>query len=225
MPAFKQTLTAKRERAAAMFPILQATYPDAHCTLNFRNAWELLVGTILAAQCTDERVNQTTKDLFAQYPAPVDYLNAPLAAIEAAIRPCGFYRNKAKNLRETARQVVEEHGGQVPGTMEELVALAGVGRKTANVILGECFNTPGVIVDTHCTRLTNRWGFTGNRDARKIEQDLMKVWPRETWTLFSHYTVWHGRAVCTARGPRCSVCPVRALCPFPETREGKKLAR
>jgi len=221
----KLTQSANRARAAAMYERLHAMYPDVHCTLDYKSPFQLLVMTALAAQCTDARVNIVSKVLFKQYPTPQHFLDAAIEDIEASIKSCGFYRNKAKNIKACSRLLVEEYGGEVPDTMEDLTRLAGVGRKTANVILGECFGKQGVIVDTHCTRLTRRWGFTKNVDAVKIERDLMKVWPEHTWTLFSHFTVFHGRAVCTARGPKCSACGIRDLCPFPDTREGKKIAK
>jgi len=225
MAALREGLKVKRERALAVYDILERTYPDIRCTLDHRSPLQLLIMTTLAAQCTDERVNIVCRDLFQKYRSAEDFANAPQEALEEDVRPCGFYRNKAKNIRTQCAQVLERHGGEVPRTMEELTALAGVGRKTANVILGECFGGQGVIVDTHCTRLANRLGFARGEDAVKLERDLMKVWPEDRWTLFSHFTVFHGRAVCTARAPRCSACPLRALCPFPDTREGKKLAR
>jgi endonuclease-3 len=142
-----------------------------------------------------------------------------------AIQPCGFYRAKAKSITGACRKILDNFGGEVPGTMKELLTLNGVGRKTANVVLGECFNTQGVVVDTHCTRVANRLGFTKNSDPVKIEQDLMKVWPPDSWTLYSHYMVFHGRAICVARAPKCSVCPVRGECPFPDTPAGRAIAR
>ena len=225
MAPLKMTLEARRKRAQEAFDILRGEYPDAHCTLDFETPLQLLVGTILAAQCTDERVNQVTKDLFRKYNKPENYLAVPQEALEADIRTCGFFRNKAKSIRSACRSIIEEHGGEVPGTMEELLKLGGVGRKTANVLLGTCFDTPGVIVDTHCTRVARRLGFTKETDAVKIERDLMKVWLRETWTDFSHFMVFHGRSICKARAPLCSKCAVRPLCPFPDTAEGRKIAR
>ncbi|MBI1318246.1 MAG: endonuclease III [Candidatus Hydrogenedens sp.] len=208
-----------------MYRRLVAEYPDIHCTLDYHSPFQLLLMTILAAQCTDARVNIVCKDLFKKYKKPQDFVDAPLEDIEKAIHSCGFYKNKAKNIVATCGILLERHGGEVPRSMEELVVLPGVGRKTSNVILGECFGVPGVIVDTHCTRLTNRMGFTKSQDAVKIERDLMKVWPKETWTLFSHCMVFHGRAVCTARSPKCSACCIRDLCPFPDTKEGQKIAK
>lgn len=224
-PKIKTTLTANRERAPLVYARLAELYPDIRCTLDFKNPFQLLIMTALAAQCTDARVNIVSVELFERFPHPKDFLEVDQKEIEKIIHSCGFYRQKAKNILSTCRSLMEKFDGEVPQTMEELVQLAGVGRKTANVVLGECFGHQGVIVDTHCTRLTNRLGFTKNQDAVKIEQDLMKVWPPNCWTLFSHYMVFHGRAVCTARAPKCSQCSLRDLCPFPDTREGKKLAR
>ncbi len=225
MPTLKLTQAANRERANVVFELLAEAYPDAACSLDFTNPLELLVATILAAQCTDARVNIVAKHLFKKYQGPEDYLAVEQEELEKDIQTCGFYRNKAKSIKKACASIVEKHGGQVPGTMEELVALDGVGRKTANVILGECFGGQGVIVDTHCGRIGKRLGFTKNTDPVKVERDLMKVWPSDRLTQFSHLMVFHGRAICLARGPRCSQCPVRNHCPFPDTREGKKIAK
>lgn len=225
MAPIKKRITANRERALQVYDRLDATYPDARCTLNFDGPFQLIVATALAAQCTDARVNLTTAHLFKKYKTPKDYLAVTQEELEQDIKSCGFYRNKAKNIRAKCQTLIDKFNGEVPSTMEELVQLAGVGRKTANVVLGECFGGQGVIVDTHCTRVAGRLGFTKNTDAVKIEKDLMKVWPPDRWTMFSHFMVFHGRAVCTARSPKCSQCPVRDLCPWPDTREGKKLAK
>jgi endonuclease-3 len=219
------TSEANRQRAREVFRRLQEAYPDAHCTLDYHSPLQLLIMTILAAQCTDTRVNIVCKTLFKKYPTARSFLEVPIEELEEDIRTTGFFRQKARSIVNTCRILVEQYGGKVPGSMEELTQLPGVGRKTANVLLGECFGHQGVIVDTHCTRLANRLGFTRQQDAAKIEQDLMKVWPPEHWTMFSHYMVFHGRAVCTARAPRCSQCVVIDLCPFPASREGKKIAR
>jgi endonuclease-3 len=225
MAEVKRGRAATQERAKAVYERLLAAYPEVHCTLEYRSPFQLLIMTILAAQSTDARVNIVAKDLFRKYKKPADFLQVPVEEIEKDVHSCGFYRAKARNIVKTCQDLVEKHGGEVPGTMEELVQLAGVGRKTANVVLGECFGIPGVVVDTHCTRVANRLAFTKNQDPAKIEQDLMKVWPREHWTTFSHLMVFHGRAICIARGPKCSTCPVRDLCPFPSTKEGKQIAR
>jgi len=220
---FKLTQTANRERAERVFERLREEYPNAKTSLDHTNPLELLVATILSAQCTDERVNKETPKLFKRYKTAKDYAEADPKELQKYIQSCGFYQNKAKNIIGAARKIVSEHGGEVPGTLEELVHLPGVGRKTANVILGTVFDTPGVVVDTHCGRLARRLGFTRQTDPVKVETDLMKIWDPEHWTLFSHLFVFHGRACCTARSPRCSECVVRDLCPFPETREGKKI--
>ncbi|MCC6795026.1 MAG: endonuclease III [Candidatus Hydrogenedentes bacterium] len=225
MATFKFTQAANRERAAEVLKRLKNQYPDATCSLDFIAPLQLMVATILAAQCTDERVNIVTKSLFKKYKTPKDYLNSPEGELEDAIHSCGFYRQKAKSIRNACKKIIEHFNGKVPGAMDELLTLDGVGRKTANVILGECFGVPGVIVDTHCTRVTNRLGFTKSDDPKKIEQDIMKILPKEDWNIFSHCMVFHGRAVCIARAPLCSKCPVRELCPFPDTPAGKKIAR
>lgn len=225
MAKVKLTQAANRERAVAVYERFATEYPDVRCTLDYRNAFELLIMTILAAQCTDARVNIVCKDLFKKYPTPQAFLESTQAELEAGVQPCGFYKNKAKNIRATCEILVHQYGGAVPEEMKQLVQLPGVGRKTANVLRGECFGKQGVVVDTHCTRLANRLGFTKNQDAVKIEKDLMKVWPPDRWTLMSHFMVFHGRACCVARAPRCSGCVVADLCPFPDTREGKKIGR
>jgi len=218
------TQQANRKRVRVLYERLAAEYPEATCTLNHADPLQLLIATILAAQCTDERVNIVTKTLFKKYKRPEDFVNAPIARLQEDIRSCGFYRQKAKSIVKTCSALIENFDGKVPDTMEALTSLSGVGRKTANVLLGECFNTPGIIVDTHCTRLSRRLGLTKNTDPGRIEQDLMKIVEKPHWTLFSHYLVFHGRAVCSARSPRCSHCCISDLCPFPDSREGKKIA-
>ena len=225
MMPFKKTQAAQRERALAVVKQLDAEYPEATCSLEYREPLHLLIATILAAQCTDVRVNIVTKTLYKQYRDAEDFANAPEGELEEAIRTCGFYRQKAKSIREACRDIVERFGGKVPGTMDELLQLRGVGRKTANVVLAECFEPVGVIVDTHCRRLSNRLGFSSSSDPAKIEQDIMKLLPREHWRMYSHCLVFHGRAVCSARAPRCSQCAVRGLCPFPTTQEGRRIGK
>lgn len=225
MAKFRLTQQANRERALLLFEKLNAAYPDAECSLDHANPLELMVATILSAQCTDLRVNVVTKELFAKFQSPIDYVSKPRKELEDVIHSCGFYRSKAKNIARACQTILEEHDGEVPRTLDELVRLAGVGRKTANVILGTCFDTPGVVVDTHCGRIARRLGFTKNEDPTKVEFDLMKIWTREHWSLFSHFMVFHGRAVCESRSPKCSECTLRELCPFPETRDGKRVAR
>src|SRR5687768_12714 len=197
---------ARKARVDAVLPILKRTYPHAKCSLDFRTPLQLIVATILSAQCTDERVNIVTKDLFRKYKSAEDYAKAPQEELERDIQSTGFYRNKAKSLRGMAAALVERHGGRVPRTMEELTDLAGVGRKTANVVLGNAYDTNvGITVDTHVTRVSNRLGLTDHLvDAVKIEQDLMKIVPQDQWTMWSHLLIHHGRAICQARKPKCT---------------------
>lgn len=225
MAKFKFTQQANRERAKEIFDLLTKEYPDAECSLDHTNPLELMIATILSAQCTDVRVNVVTKDLFKKYKTPEDYTSRPIEELEKVVHTCGFYRSKAKNITKACHTILEKHDGKVPRTLEDLVELAGVGRKTANVVLGTCFNTPGVVVDTHCGRIARRLGFTKQTDPVKVEKDLMKIWEHEHWSLFSHFMVFHGRAACISRSPQCSKCVVRDLCPFPETREGQKICK
>jgi endonuclease III len=207
-----------RERAKRLIKTWPQVYPNAHCELDFRNSLELLVATILSAQCTDKRVNMVTPELFKRYRTAKDYANAPQAVLQNAIRSTGFYRNKAKSIRAAMRAIAEEHGGKVPDTMEKLRALPGVGRKTANVVLGNAFGkNEGIVVDTHVARLSHRLGLTKQKDPEKIERDLMKLIPREYWTDWSHWLIWHGRRRCFARKPDCSQCEVFQLCPSGKT--------
>ena len=210
----RESLQERQSRSRKVIEILQKAYPNAHCELNFSSALELLVATILSAQCTDKRVNIVTAELFKQFRRASDYAEAPLSEIEEIIKTTGFFRNKAKNIQACCRKLVELHGGEVPRTMEELTHLDGVGRKTANVVLGNAFNiNVGVVVDTHVGRLSLRLGLTKETNPEKVEQDLMKLVPREQWTLFSHWLIWHGRRRCSARKPDCAACEIRALCP------------
>jgi endonuclease-3 len=193
---------------------LRRVYPDAKCSLDHKNPLELLVATQLSAQCTDERVNIVTKELFRKYRSAADYARAPLRELEQNIRSTGFYRNKARNIQQAARAIVEKHGGKVPDTMEALCELDGIGRKTANVILSTAFGkNEGIAVDTHVTRLSRRLGLTKHRDPKKIEQDLMKLAPRKEWNNLSLRLIYHGRARCTARNPDCGHCELENLCP------------
>jgi endonuclease-3 len=206
--------TRQRDRVRKIIAVLRRVYPNAHCELNFSNPLELLIATILSAQCTDKRVNLVTAELFRKYRAAADYANAPLAELEQAIKSTGFYRNKARSIQACCRALVEKHGGEVPRTMEELTALEGVGRKTANVVLGNAFGlNEGIVVDTHVARLARRLGLTRHTDAAKIEQDLMALVPRAQWTMFSHWLIWHGRRRCYARKPDCPHCELAPLCP------------
>jgi endonuclease-3 len=210
----RESLEAKIARTKKIVDGLRKTYPTAHCELNFSNPLELLIATILSAQCTDKRVNIVTENLFKQYRSAADFAGAKLTDLEQAIKTAGFYRNKAKNIQAAARAIVEKHGGEVPRTMEELIELGGVGRKTANVVLGNAFDTNvGVVVDTHVARLSFRLGLTAETDPVKIELILMKLVPQAEWTLFSHLLIWHGRRRCYARNPDCENCEVKALCP------------
>lgn len=193
--------------------LLAAAYPDAKIALEFSNPLELLVATILSAQCTDVRVNEVTKTLFKKYPDARAYAAADPTELELDIRPTGFYRNKAKSLIGCAKAIVMHHGGEVPRTMEELTALPGVGRKTANVVLGNAFGIPGLVVDTHVKRVSFRLGWTMQSDPVKIEADLCRLLPREKWTQASHLLIFHGRRICKAPIPLCSACPVLAACP------------
>lgn len=205
------------QRAKKILAVLRKTYPQAKCALDHDDPLELLIATILSAQCTDERVNIVTKDLFRKYRQAEDYAKVPAAELEADIRSTGFYRNKAKNIQAACRAMVERHGGMVPATMEELVALAGVGRKTANVILGNAYGVPGIVTDTHVIRLSRLMGLSPQSDPVKLEQDLMKLIPQKDWTFFSHLMIFHGRSICIARQPDCEHCPVREYCSFGRT--------
>ena len=205
------------KRIAELLRRLQAAYPNAECALHHRNAWELLVATILSAQCTDARVNMVTPSLFKKFPTPAAFAEASLPAIEEEIRSTGFYHNKAKSISGAAKKVVSEFGGKVPDTMEELLTLPGVARKTANVVLGVAFKkAEGVVVDTHVLRLSHRLGLTRAEDPKKVEEDLMRIIPRDHWIAFSHEMIHHGRQICVARKPRCVECPLETLCNAPD---------
>jgi endonuclease-3 len=205
---------AASKRIGEIIKRLKKAYPDAKTTLNYTNAFELLVATILSAQCTDERVNQVTKTLFKKYTKPEDYLKVPEEELQNDIRTTGFFRNKTKSIRGSSKKLIEDFGGQVPGTMEELLTLPGVARKTANVVLGNVFKiADGVVVDTHVGRLSQRLGLTKNTTAEKIEQDLMKLVPKNEWIRFSHMLILHGRYVCKAIRPECENCVLNDLCP------------
>ena len=203
------------ERAAAILKVLNALYPQVKPQLLYRSPFELLVATILSAQCTDNQVNRVTPGLFKRMRGPRDFVKTPVAEIEELVRPTGFYRNKARNIKASCEALVERHGGHVPRTLEELVELPGVGRKTANVVLGAAFGTPGVVVDTHVKRISGRLGLTKHKDPKKIEFDLMRIIPGKEWSDFSLRLIFFGRETCTARKPKCPVCPVNPLCPYP----------
>jgi endonuclease-3 len=209
--------TATPAKAKKILAILESSYPDSCVTLDFTNPFQLLIATILAAQCTDERVNQVTKGLFKRYPTPQALTDADPVELEEAIRSTGFYRNKARSIIGCCKKLVEEFGGQVPQTMEALITLPGVWRKTANIVLGNAFGiTEGIAVDTHVTRVANRLGLAASDKQDEIEQQLCRIIPKGKWTLLTHLLVFHGRAVCTAKRPDCPHCPVRHLCPWPE---------
>ena len=210
----RETTAAKAARAKKIFAGLQNTYPNAHCELNFSSPLELLIATILSAQCTDNRVNIVTAELFKKYRSVKDYANADPAELEQDIKTTGFFRNKAKNIRTCCRKLVELYHSEVPRTMAELTYLDGVGRKTANVVLGNAFNiNVGIVVDTHVARLSARLGLTNEESPEKIEQELVKLVPQAQWTLFSHWLIWHGRRRCVARNPDCPNCEIKKLCP------------
>ena len=209
--------TKKQERATDVVTRLKQMYPRAKCSLDFTNAFELLIATMLSAQSTDVRVNIVTKSLFRKYPNPAAFANASQVEMERDVKQTGFFRNKAKAVIAASRVIMEKHGGDVPKTMEELTALPGVGRKTANVVLSNAFNIRvGIVVDTHVARVSGRLGFTKSDDPAFIEQDLMKLIPQKEWTVFSHRLIYHGRSVCVARKPKCRECMLNPLCPSAE---------
>lgn len=214
---FHKTLKANKERIAEIISILSKKYPDVKIQLDHNNPFELLIATILSAQCTDARVNIVTKDLFQKYLIPEDYLKVPVEELEKDIFSTGFYKAKAKNIRGACQLIIEQFNGNVPDNMEDLTKLPGVGRKTANVILGHCFNVPGIVVDTHVIRISNLLGFVDTTDAYKIEMELMKIIDKKLWVIFTHYFINHGRKTCIARRPKCNECEVSHLC------ENKKL--
>jgi endonuclease-3 len=210
----REAFAAKKLRTARITAGLHTTYPDAHCELTYANPLQLLIATILSAQSTDKQVNIVTADLFQKYRTAADFANADLNELQREIQRLGFFRNKAKSIKACCQALVERYGGQVPRTMEELVQLAGVGRKTANVVLGNAFGiNVGVVVDTHVGRLAQRLHLTFDNTPEKIEQDLIKLVPREQWTLFSHLLIWHGRRRCFSRKPDCLHCEIQELCP------------
>lgn len=194
--------------------LFKKQYPNVWCALNYKNPLELLVATVLSAQCTDERVNKVTENLFKKYKTPEDYANSNLNEFEREIYSTGFYKNKAKNIISACNIIDKEHDGKVPKDFNELLKLPGVARKTANCVMGTAFNIPcGIVVDTHVSRISQRLGLTKNTDPNKIEQDLMKIIPKEEWIMFSHRVIWHGRKICNARRPKCEICTLNKLCP------------
>lgn len=207
-------MSNKQKQADQILKALKVLYPDAKCELNYRTAFELLVATILSAQCTDKRVNQVTQTLFIKYPRPIDFAQADLQALEQDIHSTGFFRNKAKSIQASARRIVSEYQGEVPSNMKALIALPGVGRKTASVLMGNAFGyAEGVVVDTHVGRLSQRLGLSESKTPEKIERDLMKLIPKRDWVIFPHLMIFHGRSVCKARQPKCQVCEIASLCP------------
>ena len=209
----RENAAARKARARAIGRALARAYPDARCALDYRTPWELLVATILSAQCTDAMVNRVTPALFAELPTPAALAAAPPARVEELIKRTGFFRQKTKSIQATARAVAERHGGEVPDTMEVLTELPGIGRKTANVVLGTAFGQPAIFVDTHVRRLANRLGLTFEDDPDQIERDLQVLLPPKEWTVFAHRLIHHGRRVCVARKPRCETCPLLRWCP------------
>ena len=205
----------KKNEAIDILKILKQTYPDAKCSLDFTTPFEILVAVILSAQCTDERVNKTTPALFSKYHTPEEFVKMPLETLEEFIRPCGFYKNKAKNIKLAAEKIVNDFNGKVPDNMEDLLTLPGVGRKTANVVMLEVFNKPQcVAVNTHEKKLSNRIGFSKESIPEKIEKDLVNLFPYEYLKDINHILIYHGRAICTARSPKCSECPINSKCEF-----------
>ncbi|NAZ76155.1 endonuclease III [Kineococcus sp. T13] len=208
-----ETQLARTRRARRVHRILAESYPDAHCELDFSTPLQLLVATILSAQCTDARVNTVTPALFARYPTAADLAAADRAELEALVKPTGFFRAKADSLLRMSARLVTDFGGEVPGRLADLVTLPGVGRKTANVVLGDAFGVPGITVDTHVGRLSRRLGFTEHEDPVKVEADLARLIERSGWTMFNHRMIFHGRRTCHSRRPACGACPVSRLCP------------
>ena len=205
----------KKNEAIYIIDKLKETYPDAKCSLDFTTTFEMLVAVILSAQCTDERVNKTTPNIFSKYSTPEDFVKIPLETLEQLIHPCGFYKNKAKNIKLTAEKIVNEFDGKVPDNMEDLLSLPGVGRKTANVVMLEAFGKPqGIAVDTHAKRLSNRIGFSDKDTPEKIERDLLKLFPYEYLKDINHILIYNGRAICTARSPKCEECPINLHCKY-----------
>ena len=205
---------SSQKRVQEIIKILSKAIPDSRIALRFSNPLELLIATILSAQCTDIKVNQVTETLFKTYRSAKDYAKANLLELEEAVRPTGFYRNKAKSVQKCCQELMARFGGEVPKTLEELITLPGVGRKTANVILGNAFGIPGIVVDTHVQRVSQRIGLTKNDDPVKIEFDLMEIIPKDQWTYFSNLLVWHGRRICMAKKPLCEICPIVKWCEY-----------
>ena len=208
-----ESILKKRQRMGHIVSRLKQEYPDSKCSLHYKTSFQLLVATILSAQCTDERVNKVTKTLFTQYSKPEDFATLPLGIIKKAIYSTGFYNNKSKSIKDMSIAVIKHYAGELPKTLEEMVKLPGVGRKTANVVLGNIFGIPSIVVDTHVTRITNLLQFVKNKNAVKIEEELAKIIDKNDWTLFSHLLIDHGRAVCIANRPQCTHCVIAKFCP------------
>ncbi len=203
------------ENIIEIIELLKSIYPDATCSLDFSSPFELGIAVMLSAQCTDERVNKTTPAIFEKYNTPQDFIDMNITTLENLIHPCGFYKTKAKNIKAYSKKILEEYDGNLPKSMDELITLPGIGRKSANVIMLEAFNNPqGIAVDTHAKRITNRLGLSSNSDPLKIEQDLLKIIPKEYYKDINHLLVWHGRNICNARSPKCDICPVAKYCKF-----------
>jgi endonuclease-3 len=218
----RETVAARRARALRIGRLLAEAYPDAACALHHRDAFQLLVATILSAQCTDKKVNEVTPALFRRFPTPAAMAEAAPSELERLIQPTGFFRQKTKSILSAAQDLVTRFGGRVPDTLDALVTLRGVGRKTANVVLGNAFDVPGLTVDTHMQRVNRRLGLTREEDPVKIERDLMQLVPEKEWTLYSHRVIHHGRACCDARRPRCETCPLRPECPWPDSVQARR---
>lgn len=203
-----------KSKTEKVLEFLDKKYPDAGCSLHYKNPFELLVATILSSQCTDERVNKVTKELFKRYNTPEDFANADLEDLKELVKPTGFFNNKAKNIKNMSTAIIKDFNSKVPDTMDRLVKLSGVGRKTANVILGNFYESEGVVVDTHVKRITHRLGLTKNSDPEKIEKDLMNILPKDRWNIFSHQMIVFGREICSARKPECDICQLSEICDF-----------
>jgi endonuclease-3 len=208
-----QDLASKKRDAQAIYRILKKRYPNVRCELNFKNPLQLLIATVLSAQCTDKRVNLVTKRLFKEYKKVEDFAGAKISDLEKIIKPTGFFRMKARNIRELSRKIIEDYGGKVPDSLNELVKLPGVGRKTANVVLGHAFGIPGITVDTHFGRLSRRFEWSSESDPVKVEFEVAELFPSREWTNLSQRMIWHGRRICHSRKPACGACPLAALCP------------
>lgn len=211
-----KNILSKKERFTEIINILSSLYPDVKIQLDYSTPFELLIATILSAQCTDARVNIVTKELFMKYKQPKDYLNIKLEELEKDIYSTGFYKSKSKNIRGACEQIIDRFNNEIPNTLEELTTLPGVGRKTANVVLGHCFGVPSIVVDTHVIRLSNRMGLVSSKDPEKIEFELMEIIDKNQWVVFTHYFINHGRKICTGQSPKCLLCAVSRLCPSSE---------